>query len=79
MRKITALILALLMVLSLATTSFASDSYQELKTLNLVPNEITESNQNEYMTREAFVMALTQHTNEVWNDKNNIIKIKEFK
>lgn len=31
------------------------------------------------MTREAFVMALTQHTNEVWNDKNNIIKIKEFK
>ena len=31
------------------------------------------------MTREAFVMALTQHINEFWNDKNNIIKTKDLK
>ncbi len=54
MKKILALILALLMVFSLTTTSFASESYTELKSLKIIPNEITQSNQDELMTREAF-------------------------
>lgn len=30
-------------------------------------------------TKDAFVMALTQHINEFWNDKDNITKTKDFK
>lgn len=54
MKKIIALILALLMVLGLTTTSFASESFTELKSLKIVPNEITQSNSSDLMTREAF-------------------------